>query len=141
MSARLGPCVLLAETAPAGVEMLLGMKYDEQFGPVVILGFGGVLAEALHDISFALPPFDAAHAERLLDGLRLRAILDGLRGAAPADIGAYCEAAAKFSTMVDALRDQIAELDINPVIVYEHGCVAVDALLVCRNDSTAGDKI
>lgn len=120
--------------------MLLGMKYDEQFGPVVILGFGGVQAETLRDITFVMPPFDAACAGRLLDNLRLRAMLDGVRGSAAADIAAFADAAAKFSVMVDALRDQVAELDVNPVIVGEKGCVAVDALLVCRSKSSTGTE-
>ena len=132
LAARLGAQVVLAEMAPRGIEMLLGARFDPQFGPVVIMGFGGIHAEILRDIFFVLPPFDAALAKRKLDKLRLRSMLDGVRGAAAIDVAAYCDAAAKFSVAVDALGEEIAELDVNPIIVSESGCVAVDALIVAR---------
>lgn len=130
---RLGPRVLVTRMAPAGIEMLLGVKRDPQFGPVILLGFGGVLAEVLGDVTFALPPFDAAHARRMLDRLTLRPLLDGVRGAPPAAIDQFCEMAANFSAMVEALRDSLQEVDVNPVIVNEKSCVAVDALVISQN--------
>jgi acyl-CoA synthetase (NDP forming) len=130
MSERLGPDVLLAAMAPRGVEMILGVRRDPQFGPVIIIGMGGVLAEVVKDVTFALPPFDDSHARRCVDRLRLRPALDGLRGSARRDIEAFCSFAARFSAMVHALQNEIREVDINPVIVGEHGCVAVDALVV-----------
>lgn len=130
MAARLGPDVIVAPMAAAGVEMILGATKDPQFGPVVMIGFGGVLAETLHDVTFALPPFDAAHARRCIDRLRLRPLLDGVRGKAAVDIDAFCELASQFSVLVDALRDEILEIDINPVIVHASGCTIVDALVV-----------
>jgi hypothetical protein len=123
--------------AQPGVEMFLGVRRDPQFGPVVLLGFGGIHAETLQDVAYALPPFDAAHAARCMDRLRLRPLLDGLRGAPACDIDAFTQAAAGFSLLVDALRDDIAELDVNPLIVSENGCVAVDALLVPLADHQA----
>jgi len=133
MAGRLGPEVLIAQMAEPGVEMILGVKHDPQFGPVVLLGFGGILAEVLQDVCFALPPFDARHVQRLVDGLRLRRLLDGVRGGRAADIDAFCDYAARFSGMVDALRDVIREVDVNPVIVGGSGCMAVDALVVGTN--------
>ena len=130
LSERLGPDVLLAAMAPRGVEMILGVRRDPQFGPVIIIGMGGVLAEVVKDVTFALPPFDDSHARRCVDRLRLRPALDGLRCSARRDIDAFCSFAARFSAMVHALRNEIREVDINPVIVGEHGCVAVDALVV-----------
>jgi succinyl-CoA synthetase beta subunit len=130
MAARLGADVLLAPMAPTGVEMFLGVKRDPQFGPVVLLGFGGVLAETVGDVQFALPPFDAAHARRCVDRMTLRPLLDGVRGAAPVDVDAFCEAAARFSSLVHALGDVLAEVDVNPVIVHQNGAIAVDALVV-----------
>ncbi len=127
---RLGPEALIAPMSEAGVEMMLGARTDPQFGPVVLIGFGGVYAETLRDVTFALPPFTAAHARRCVDRLRLRPMLDGQRGKPAADIGAFCEAAARFSVMVDALRDEVQEFDINPIIVHETGCTIVDALIV-----------
>jgi hypothetical protein len=132
LASRLGPDVVVCEMAGPGVEMFLGVHRDPQFGPVVLLGFGGIHAETLNDVAYALPPFDAAHARRCLDRLRLRPLLDGLRGTAAADIAAFADAASKFSSMVFALREEIREFDVNPIIVDASGCVAVDALLSPR---------
>jgi hypothetical protein len=118
-----------------GIEMILGVRRDPQFGPVVILGFGGTLAEILRDVTFALPPFDAAHARRCVDRLRLRALLDGVRGKDAVDVDAFCRMAASFSVMVHALRAELQELDVNPVIVGKEHCTAVDALVVSRRAS------
>ena len=133
MSGRLGTDVLVAPMAPAGVEMFLGLKRDRQFGPVVLIGFGGVLAETIGEVQFALPPFDAAHARRCLDRMRLRPLLDGVRGAPAVDIASYCNVAERFSTMAHVLRDVLSEIDVNPVIVSESAAVAVDALVVGRD--------
>jgi len=130
MSRDLGNAVLVAPMIPAGIELFLGVKRDPQFGPVVLIGFGGVLAETIRDVAFALPPFDAAHARRLLDRMKLRPLLDGVRGAPPVAIDAFCDAAARFSELAYALGDLLAEADVNPVIVNEDGAVAVDALFV-----------
>jgi len=130
MTARLGADVLVAPMAPSGVEMFLGVKRDPQFGPVVLLGFGGVLAETVGDVQFALPPFTAEHARRCVDRMQLRPLLDGVRGGMPVDIDAFCEVASRFSVLVHALGDVIAEADVNPVIVHAKGAIAVDALVV-----------
>jgi hypothetical protein len=133
MRGRLGNDVLVAPVVDAGVEMILGLKRDAQFGPVVLLGFGGVLAETIADVQFALPPFDANQARRCLDRLKLRSLLAGVRGAPAVNTDAFCELAAKFSVMAHALRDVLAEVDVNPVIVNEGGAIAVDALVVGRD--------
>ncbi|HEX5787500.1 MAG TPA: acetate--CoA ligase family protein [Woeseiaceae bacterium] len=130
LSAALGSAVLVAPMVAAGVELLLGARQDPQFGPVVLLGFGGVLAETLKDVTFALPPFSAADARRYLDGLKLRPLFDGVRGQPAADIGAACELAARFSVLVHELADAIDEIDVNPVIVTPEAAIAVDALVV-----------
>jgi acyl-CoA synthetase (NDP forming) len=132
---RIGARVLLAPMVKPGIEMILGVRRDPQFGPVVILGFGGTLAEILRDVTFALPPFDAAHARRCVDRLRLRALLDGVRGKDAVDVDAFCRMAASFSVMVHALRAELQELDVNPVIVGKEHCTAVDALVVSRRAS------
>jgi acyl-CoA synthetase (NDP forming) len=130
MAERLGPEALIAPMAGEGVEMMLGARTDPQFGPVVLIGFGGVYAETLRDVAFALPPFTAAHARRCVERLQLRPMLDGQRGRPPADIDAFCAAAARFSVVVTKLRGVIREIDINPIIVHESGCTIVDALIV-----------
>jgi len=135
MSHQLGDDVLVCSMAPTGVEMFLGVKHDPQYGPVVLIGSGGVLAETIADVQFALPPFDAAHARRCIDRLQLRPLLDGVRGRPAADIDAFCQAAARFSEMAAGLGDVLAEVDVNPVIVHEDGAVAVDALVAGRDRS------
>ena len=133
MVTRLGATVLLAPMVDDGIEMILGVRHDPQFGPVVLIGFGGVLAEVAHDVVFALPPFDVAYARRCVDRLTLRALLDGARGKPKADVEAFCDMAAKFSSMVFAVQGVVNEVDVNPIIVHESGCVAVDALVVGRD--------
>lgn len=136
LAARCGPRMLLAPMLGPGVEMFLGARRDPQFGPVVLLGFGGVHAEVLHDVMYALPPFTRDDARRLVDRLELRPLLDGARGRPAADVDAFCDMAARFSAMVHALGDAVAEIDVNPVIVFESGCIAADALFV----SAAGER-
>lgn len=133
MRSGLGDEVLVAPVIDAGVEMFLGLKRDPQFGPVVLIGFGGVLAETIHDMQFALPPFDAAHVHRCLERMKLRPLLDGVRGAPAVAVDAFCEQAARFSVLAYALGDVLSEIDINPVIVNEDGATAVDALVVGRD--------
>jgi acyl-CoA synthetase (NDP forming) len=131
LATRLGPRAMLAPMVNAtGVEMVLGLVRDEQFGPLVMLGFGGVNVETIRDVVYALPPFDRSSARRLLDGLWLRPLLDGLRDRPAVAIDAFCVAAERFSVLAAALGDVIDEIDINPVIVHPTGCVAVDALVV-----------
>ena len=116
----------------SGVEMVVGMIRDEQFGPLLMLGFGGINVETIHDVAYALPPFGVDSARRLLDSLQLRPLLDGLRNRPAVDVDAYCEAVARFSVMAASLGDVIDEIDINPVITHPDGCIAVDALIVGR---------
>ena len=132
LSARLGNQALLAPMAGAGVEMILGATRDPQFGPVVVIGFGGVLAETLNDVVFALAPFAAEQARRCVGRLQLRPLLDGVRGKPAADIDAFCEVASRFSVIVAALGDQIEEIDINPLLVHEQGCTISDALIIAN---------
>ena len=127
---RLGPRALVTAMAPQGIEMILGARRDPQFGPVIMLGFGGTLTEVIKDVVFALPPFDPACARRLLDRLKLRPLLDGARGAPPVSMEHFCMMAADFSAMVAALAEYLQEVDVNPVIVSEDSCIAVDALVV-----------
>lgn len=133
LAGRLGPEVIIAPMVDVrGVELVLGLVRDEQFGPLLMLGFGGIAVETLRDVAYALPPFDRATARRLLDSLQLRPLLDGLRGRPAADVEAFCVAAERFSALAHALGDVIDEIDVNPVIVHPGGCVAVDALVAGR---------
>jgi hypothetical protein len=130
LTERLGPEVTIAAMAPPGVEVALGIVRDATFGPLVVVAAGGVLVELLHDRKLALPPIDEDAARRLIDGLAIRPLLDGARGAPPSDVGALARAVSRLSVLAVELGDVVAELDVNPVIVSPAGCVAVDALVV-----------
>ena len=134
MAPRLGPRVLVTPMAPlgTGLELAFGAKIDPSFGPVVMVGAGGVLIEFLQDQAVALAPFDTAEAARLIDSLALRPLLDGKRGRPPADLSLLAEALAAFSVMVADLADAISEIDANPVLATADGPLALDALVVAR---------
>jgi acyl-CoA synthetase (NDP forming) len=130
LAAKQGPRVLVMAMAGKGVELSFGAVVDAQFGSLVMAGAGGILIEMMKDRRFALPPFDAKEARRLLDGLALRPLLDGKRGQKPADIDALARSLAAFSVLVADLKGLIAEIDINPVLAGADGAVALDALVV-----------
>ena len=134
ISGRLGPEVTVAAQVPPGIEMALGMIVDPTFGPLVLVGAGGVLVEVLRDRALALPPIDATGAHRIIDRLAVRPILDGVRGAEPSDVDALADAIARLSVLATDLGDLIAALDVNPVIVGPKGCIAVDALVELPRD-------
>jgi acyl-CoA synthetase (NDP forming) len=134
LAARLGPRALVVPMAGKGVELAFGAIDDPQFGPIVLAGAGGILIELLKDREFALPPFDATWARRLIDRLEMRPLLDGKRGAPPADVDAVAEALARFSAMIANLRGLLAEVDVNPLVAGPAGCVALDALVVPKRE-------
>ena len=130
ISSRLGPQVLVTAMIPAGVEMSLGLVKDPQFGPLVMIGAGGVLIELSRDRRLALPPFDADYAFAMIDKLKTRTLLDGYRGREAGDVAGFANAASRLSLIAIELGDLIAELDVNPLIVGPCGVTAVDALIV-----------
>ena len=132
-STRIGPRALVSKMIESkGIEMILGLTRDEQFGPLVVMGFGGTSVEIINDVVHLLPPFDAATARRRLDTLRLRPLLDARRGQPAVAIDTFCEAAALFSLLAIRLGDVLTEIDLNPIVVHAHGCVAVDAFVAGR---------
>jgi acetate---CoA ligase (ADP-forming) len=130
MKERLGPRVLVAPMAQSGSEIVFGKVTDPQFGPLVMLGLGGVFVETLEDVRFALPPIDAAWAREMLDQLAGRALLEGARGRPRADIAALADAFARFSVLAATLHQELAEIDVNPLIAGPNGVMAVDVLVV-----------
>ncbi len=136
LAARLGPRAMIAPMAGRGVEMSLGIVVDPQFGPLVMVGAGGILVELLADRRFIMPPCSSADARRQIDRLRVRRLLDGMRGESPTDVDSLAGAVAALSVLAAELGDLIAGLDINPVIAGATGCVAVDALVIPRTAST-----
>ena len=130
LAARLGPRVLVAAMAGPGVELALGVVADPQFGPLVMVAAGGVLVEVLGDRRFALPPVDHGQAMAMLDRLAVRPLLDGVRGAPPADLDAVARAVVDLSVLAVDLGDRLAALDVNPLVAGPDGCLAVDALVI-----------
>jgi acetate---CoA ligase (ADP-forming) len=129
IAGKLGPAVTVSAMAPAGVEIALGVVNDATFGPLVLVAAGGILVEFLHDRALAMPPLDVAGALRLIDRLKLRPMLDGVRGATSVDVDALAAAVSRLSRLAVDLGDLLAALDINPVIAGPTGCVAVDVLV------------
>jgi succinyl-CoA synthetase beta subunit len=132
MAHRLGPRALLTQMAERGTELALGGLHDPQFGILLMVGAGGTLIEMLDDRAFALAPIDELEAERKLDGLKLRKLLPGVRGAQPAHLPSIVMAISRFSVMLADLDGLIAEADVNPLIAGPSACMAVDALIVPR---------
>ncbi|MFZ0664670.1 MAG: acetate--CoA ligase family protein, partial [Acidimicrobiales bacterium] len=130
LATRLGGRVLVAQSAPDGVEMAIGIVKDPGLGPLIVVGAGGVLVELLSDRSVALTPVDAACAKRMIDRLAVRALLDGARGATPVRMEALADAIVAVSQMAAEIGDTIEALDINPLRCNADGVVALDALVV-----------
>lgn len=120
---------LVQEMIPKGTEILVGMSRDPQFGPLVTFGLGGIYVEALKDVTFRVAPFDRDDAEAMLGEIRAHALLEGVRGEKPIDREAVIETLLKVSQLVTDYP-QIVELDINPLVVYQKGAIALDARLV-----------
>jgi acetyltransferase len=121
--------VLVQEMVDGGVEVILGATRDPVFGPVVMFGLGGIFVEALGDVAFRIAPLRRADAEDMLDEIRGRRVLDGLRGRPPVDREALIETLLRVSQLVTDHEDAIAELDLNPLVVFPKGVKAVDALI------------
>jgi acetate---CoA ligase (ADP-forming) len=135
LSARLGPRVLVCQSVPPGTELAVGIARDPDLGPLIVVGAGGVLVELLADRAVALPPVDERTARQMIGELRAARLLDGVRGAPPADLGAVVRAITGVSALAEDLGDRLAALDVNPLICGPRGAVAVDALAVLRDQA------
>ena len=125
--------VLVEAMARKGVELILGVRGDPDWGPVLVIGLGGVFAEALHDVRVLPADLEPAAIVGELRKLKAASLLTGFRGAPALDIGEIAEIATRLGTYAIA-HPEIAEIDINPLVVYpeQEGAVAVDALIVAR---------
>ncbi|HEY3737946.1 MAG TPA: acetate--CoA ligase family protein [Jatrophihabitans sp.] len=123
----------------AVAEILLGVTHQHPFGPVITVGFGGVLTEIYEDVSFLVPPFTRKTAQRAVEKLKAYRLLTGFRGKPPADIDALLDAVMALQRCVVGIGDHICELDINPVLLRPAGlgAVAVDALIIGRQINSA----
>lgn len=122
------------EMAPPGKEVILGMNKDPQFGPILMFGLGGIYVEALEDVSFRLAPIREFSAMAMIQKTKAHKILEGFRGGPVYDTEAIADCLKRFSQLVVDF-EEIQELDINPLVVYEsgRGCKIVDARIVIGN--------
>ncbi|HET8576079.1 MAG TPA: acetate--CoA ligase family protein [Methylomirabilota bacterium] len=124
--------VLAQEMVPGGTEMVVGIHRDPHFGPLVMVGLGGVFVEVLEDVAFRAAPLTRGDALDMVRSLRGARILRGIRGRPPADLDALVDALLALSRLATDSGQAIAELDVNPLIVHAEGqgVTAVDALVV-----------
>lgn len=122
---------LVQEMTPEGLEVLVGMNRDPQFGPLVTFALGGIYVEILKDATFRVAPFARSEAKQMLEEIRARALLEGVRGRPPADSEAIVDALLRIGQLVTDFPE-IVELDINPLMVFDQGqgAIAIDMRLV-----------
>jgi len=113
--------IAVQEMAPWGTEVILGSVNDPTFGPTVMFGLGGIFVEVLKDVTFRVTPVSLSEAEQMINEIKSSAILAGARGEAPRDRKAMADTVVKYSTMIHDLKDEIAESDANPVLLYAEG--------------------
>lgn len=112
-----------------GIEVIVGMIKDPQFGPVLMFGLGGVLVEVLKDVAFRVVPLNERDARQMVHEIKGYSVLEGYRGHDPADVPKLEQLLLKVSAFVEA-HPEVAELDLNPVFAYKDGALAVDARIV-----------
>jgi len=127
--------VIVQAMAQGDVELVIGLKHDAVFGPVVMAGLGGIHVEVLKDVAFRKAPVTPAEAGRMLDQLRARVILDGVRGRAPVDRAALTALISAVSLLGAAAGARLQELDLNPVLAGPDGAIAVDWLMLLEPES------
>jgi acyl-CoA synthetase (NDP forming) len=125
--------VLVEAMAKGGLEMIVGARRDSDWGPVVVVGLGGIWAEALQDIVVLPPDLDPSDLGAELRTLKAAPLLDGTRGAPARDIAALADIVGRIGALMRA-RPEIAEIEINPLVVFERsaGALALDALIVAQ---------
>ena len=135
--------VLISPMVSGGVEMILGVQNDPVFGPVVLLGLGGIFVEVLRDVTFRIAPFGVEEAHRMIGELRGRAMLEGARGQPPCDIDVLAETLSKLSVFVTAQKGRFTSIDINPLLVRPkgQGAAALDALILTPSEVAGDDEV
>ena len=125
--------VLVSPMADEGVEVIIGTKFDDQFGPVIMYGLGGIMVEILRDVSFRVLPISPTEARKMIEETKSYPILSGARGTPALDKKALQRLLVLCSDIVESYP-QIQEMDLNPVIVYEKGVSIVDARIILKSE-------
>lgn len=135
--------ILVQKMTPLGREMVVGTVNDRDFGPLVMLGFGGIYVEVLRDVVFAMAPLDLSDAYDMIHRLQGRAILEGVRGEVGSDVTALAQLLVGVSNLVTSNPGKISEVDLNPVMLYPvgQGVVAVDALVIIDADKKTNSDL
>jgi acetyltransferase len=126
--------VLVSPMAPEGVEIIVGTKYDDQFGPVIMYGLGGIMVEILKDVAFRVLPITPTDAKRMIQETKSYPILSGARGKPPLDQKSIRKLLLLGSEIVEAYPE-IMEMDLNPIIVHETGMSIVDARIILKAEN------
>ena len=121
--------VSVQRMAPPGVEVIIGMSKDPQFGPVVMFGLGGILVEIFKDVSFRIVPLTRRDAREMIKEIKSYPLLDGYRGQDPVDVSFLEELLLKVSDFAEH-NPEVKEIDLNPIFAYSDGAVAVDARII-----------
>jgi acyl-CoA synthetase (NDP forming) len=121
--------ILIQEMAPPSTEVIVGATKDPQFGPAIMFGLGGIFVEVLKDVTFRIAPIKEDEAREMITEVRAYPLLEGYRNTPPADIDAIVEILLKTSRLVTE-HEEIKELDLNPIMVYEKGAKTVDARII-----------
>ncbi len=121
--------VSVQKMARPGVEVIIGMSKDPQFGPVIMFGLGGILVEILKDVSFRIVPLARRDAREMIQEIKGYPLLEGYRGQEPVDVANLEEIILKVSSFVEQ-HPEVEELDLNPIFAYSDGAVAVDARVI-----------
>lgn len=124
--------VAVQQMADPGTEVIVGLVTDPQFGPVVMFGLGGILVEVLKDVSFRIVPLRPRDAATMIREIKGFPVLEGVRGRPPVDVAALEEMLLKVSAFAES-HPEVVELDLNPVLAYSSGAVAVDARIVVES--------
>lgn len=124
----------IAPMAKDGVEIIIGTKIDDQFGPIIMYGLGGVMVEILKDVSFRVLPISRISAKKMIKETKSFPILNGVRGRRPSDKKALIRLLLTCSDIIEAYPD-IAEMDLNPVLVHEENVTVVDARIILKSES------
>ena len=124
---------MLIDEMAAGVELIIGAKNDVQFGPMILLGFGGVGVEIYKDVSLRMAPLNKDHVERMMKELKAYPLLTGYRGSRPVNIPAVQKTLILFSTLIMDMKDYFESVDLNPVMCDEKWCTVVDARIMLKD--------